>query len=167
MLCQSCQQHQATTHIKTMVNGEFAEYMLCPECAKKMGYGNLFDNMGLDFSSFLGSFLDNGLPPRTSATRCSGCGASFADIARTGKVGCAQCYQTFYDELLPSVRKMHGNTLHTGKRAGGAGKELRVINALDQARAELKAAVEKQEFEKAAKLRDKIKELENGTASEA
>jgi len=42
-----------------------------------------------------------------------------------------------------------------------------VINALEQARAELKAAVEKQEFEKAAKLRDKIKELENGTASEA
>lgn len=166
MLCQSCQKNQATTHIKTIINGELTEYMLCPECAKKMGYGNIFEDMAFDFSSFLGNFLGNGLPPRTSATRCKGCGAAFADIAKSGKVGCAECYETFFDDLLPSIRRIHGNTRHTGKLAGSAGKELRVVNELEQARQELRTAIEKQEFEKAAKLRDKIKELEGGASHE-
>ncbi|MGN0551442.1 MAG: UvrB/UvrC motif-containing protein [Acutalibacteraceae bacterium] len=164
MLCQSCKKNQATTHVKSIVNGEFTEYHLCPECAKKMGYGSIFPSAGLDFSSFLGSFLDGGLPQRTSATRCKGCGASFSDIARTGKVGCADCYDNFYDELLPSIRKMHGNTTHTGKAPGGSSKELRVLNELERAKAELKIAIDKQEFEQAAKLRDKIKELEGGAS---
>lgn len=131
-----------------------------------MGYGNIFEDMAFDFSSFLGNFLGNGLPPRTSATRCKGCGAAFADIAKTGKVGCAQCYETFFDDLLPSIRRIHGNTRHTGKLAGSAGKELRVVNELEQARQELHDAIEKQEFEKAAKLRDRIKELEGGASHE-
>lgn len=88
------------------------------------------------------------------------------DIAKTGKVGCAQCYETFFDDLLPSIRRIHGNTRHTGKLAGSAGKELRVVNELEQARQELHDAIEKQEFEKAAKLRDRIKELEGGASHE-
>ena len=41
MLCQSCEKRQATTHIKTILNGELKEFNLCPECAAKLGYGSL------------------------------------------------------------------------------------------------------------------------------
>lgn len=159
MLCQSCEKNQATTYIKKVVNGELTEMNLCTECAKEMGYGKIFGT-GFDFSNLLGSFLGEGLPARTSATRCSGCGSSFADIARSGKVGCAGCYEVFYDDLLPSLKRIHGNTKHTGKRAEI--KAQTPEHKIKSLKKQLKKAIEAQEFEEAAKLRDEIKVLEGG-----
>lgn len=161
MLCQSCNKNQATTHIKTIVNGELKEYMLCPECAKKLGYGSLFGGFGLNLGSFLGSFLGEELPKApTETVRCKRCGSSFAEIARTGKVGCADCYATFYDRMIPSIQRIHGNTTHAGKIAASAGTKAKLRSELEQARAQLKQAIEEQAFEQAAQLRDHIKELE-------
>ncbi len=164
MLCQHCQKNQATTHVKSIVNGEYTEYMLCNECAKEMGYTSLWSDMQGDFSSLLGSFFSNALPERTQATRCSKCKSSYNDIANSGKVGCAECYETFYSQLLPTVRKVHGNTEHCGKRPKVFEKPSE-DNIPDKSESvvlkkELEKAVEEQNFEKAAELRDKIKELE-------
>ncbi len=161
MLCQICKKNEATTHIKSIVNGEFTQYHMCMECANEAGYNNLFSSTSLDFNSFLGSFLNTGLPPRSNATMCQKCGVSFSDIARTGKMGCANCYDTFYEELYPSIKKMHGNTKHVGKITGATSKELRVVNEVEKLKSELNQAVANQEFEKAAKLRDTIKEIES------
>lgn len=160
MLCQECKQRQATTHVKTIINGQISEQILCSECAKKMGVGSMFSSMTMDFNNFLGSFLAGGLPSRSTATRCSGCGSSFGDIARTGKVGCATCYDEFFDELLPTIRRIHGNTEHIGK-TGIAYEKVAdpVISPLEQAQKDLEKAIAEQEFERAAELRDKIKEL--------
>mgnify|MGYP001165570339 CR=1 FL=1 len=164
MLCQSCHKKQATTHIKTIVNGELTQYALCPECAQKLGYGSLFGGFGEGLSSFLGSFF--GMPQSAAAerlpeeTRCPGCGASFSDIVRTGRVGCAKCYETFYNRLAPSIQRIHGNTTHTGKVPAGASPERRLQNDLEKARRELKEAIEEQRFEEAARLRDRIREME-------
>lgn len=162
MLCQSCSKNQATTHVKSIVNGELREYMLCPECAKKMGYGNLFDGFGFNLGSFLGSFLGESELPEanSSVVRCKRCGSSFHEIAKTGKVGCAECYKTFYDRMIPSIQRIHGNTTHVGKLASSAGSQARLKNELEQAREALKQAIKDQEFEKAAQLRDRIKEME-------
>ena len=164
MLCQICQKKQATTHIKSILNGEVTEYDLCPECAKKMGYGNIFADMNSDFSSLLGSFFGMGkeqvLP---NSKRCSTCGSSFSDIARRGKVGCADCYSVFYEKLLPTIRRIHGNTEHIGKTAESAGEQNRIQNQVENLKSQLQKAIDNQEFEKAAELRDRIKELENNT----
>lgn len=161
MLCQSCQKKQATTHIKSVVNGEVTEYNLCPECAKKMGYGNIFADFSTDFSSLLGSIFGVGqqqvLP---DAKRCPECGSTFADIARNGKVGCASCYDVFYDRLLPTIRRIHGNTEHIGKAASSADESVRIKNEAEELKQQLQQAIDAQEFEKAAQLRDRIKELE-------
>ncbi len=161
MLCQSCQKKQATTHIKSVVNGEVTEYNLCPECAKKMGYGNIFADFSTDFSSLLGSIFGVGqqqvLP---DAKRCPECGSTFADIARNGKVGCASCYDVFYDRLLPTIRRIHGNTEHIGKAASSADESVRIKNEAEELKQQLQQAIDEQEFEKAAQLRDRIKELE-------
>lgn len=168
MLCQACGQNTATTHVKTIVNGELTEYSLCAECAQKMGYGNLLSNFGLNFGSLLGSFLGESTPPVITTVRCPGCGSSFEDIAHSGKVGCAECYHTFYDRLLPSIQRIHGNTKHSGKRPSGsmlqvqpeATLQVKQETELERKRRELKEAIESQNFEEAAKLRDEIKVLE-------
>lgn len=159
MLCQSCEKRQATTHIKTIVNGELKEYKLCPECAEKLGYGSFWGGFGLDLDKFFGSFM--GSPSSGKNTkRCQECGSSFEDIAKSGKVGCAKCYEIFSDELLPSIRRIHGRTSHTGKLARSAGTEAKVKNQISKYRDELNNAIKSQEFEKAAELRDRIRELE-------
>lgn len=167
MKCQKCGANNANTHVKTIINGEFKEYDLCSDCAKKMGYTNVFSDMEDEFSNFLGSFFGNVLPARTQATRCEFCGTTYPEIAKTGHVGCAKCYDVFADELYPSIRRIHGNTTHCGKnskRAENAKAEKLVeqtkedkIKAL---KAELDKAVKEQNFEHAAELRDKIKEME-------
>ena len=110
MLCQSCGKRPANTHIKTIINGELTEHSLCSECAQKMGYGNSFfpsNTFDQFFSSFFGK---NSLMEDT--LRCPVCGASLSDISDTGKVGCADCYKTFLNQLMPSIQRMHGNTHH-------------------------------------------------------
>lgn len=160
MVCELCGKNQATTHVKSMVNGKYTEMWLCPHCAKAKGLGNMFAHTATDFSSFLGSFFGEGLPSRTSATRCKSCGSSFADIARSGRVGCAECYNNFYDELLPSIQKIHGNIRHTGKVAAKAGVDVKIAREIERTRQQLARAVKEQNFELAAKLRDKINEME-------
>ena len=165
MLCQSCEKRQASTHIKTILNGELREFDLCPECAAKLGYGSFFNNFGFDIDKLFGSFMDSN-EGRKKTKRCNFCGSSFDEIAKTGKVGCAHCYEEFYDELLPSIRRIHGRTNHTGNLARSAGTEVKVRNEITKCKYELEQAIKTQEFEKAAELRDKIKELEKNIGSE-
>lgn len=167
MKCQKCGNNNANTHIKTIVNGEFREYDLCSECAKKMGYNNIFSDIDSEFSGFLGSFFGNALPARSQATHCDFCGSTYSDIVKTGQVGCANCYEVFESLLLPSIRKIHGNTTHCGKNSTSSQKlavkkqeEKTDKEKLAELKAELEKAINEQNFEYAAELRDKIKEME-------
>ena len=164
MLCQSCEKRQATTHIKTILNGELKEFNLCPECAQKLGYGSFFGNIGFDLDKLFGSFMD-GFASEKSTKRCQSCGCSFEDIAKSGKVGCANCYDTFYEELLPSIQRIHGRTSHTGKLAHSAGTEVKIRNEMIKYKNDLEKAIKEQEFEKAAELRDRIRELEKSVSN--
>lgn len=162
MLCQSCNQNTANTHIKSIVNGELAEHHLCAKCAAEMGYSSLFD--GMSMSSLIGSFLTGktmpSLPTETETVRCDVCGSTFRDIARTGKVGCAHCYTRYRDQLLPTVQRIHGNTNHTGKMPASMGERAALMSEIDSLKRALQEAIAAQEFENAAKLRDRIQEKE-------
>lgn len=167
MLCQHCNKNEATTHVKTMINGEYAEYMLCPECAHKLGYDNMFSDFNTDFGGLLSSFFSNALPARSGAARCKTCGSTLNDIKRSGKVGCADCYDIFFSELMPTIRSIHGNTEHKGKRPGAIeytvneeDKGSDKGDRLEGLKAELKKAIADENFERAAQLRDEIKGLE-------
>lgn len=166
MKCQKCGVNEATTHIKTVVNGEYAEYVLCSECAKEMGYSNVFSDFATDFGSLLGSFFGNALPARTGAARCPVCGSTYTEIRKCGQVGCAACYETFADELMPSIKRIHGNTTHCGKHSSVAlaRKEnpntQKTKSRLESLKEKMAEAVKNQDFENAAKLRDEIKGLE-------
>lgn len=163
MKCEKCKVREANTHIKKVVNGEYTELMLCSECAHALGYDNVFDfEMPDMFGGLLQSFLGGALPARSGASRCPECGSTYGDITNTGKVGCAHCYEAFFEELLPSIRRIHGNTLHCGKVpydfVEKADKPAE--NEIDTLKAQLQTAIDEQNFELAAELRDKIKAKE-------
>ena len=165
MLCQNCGKYEATTHVKRIVNGESAEAHLCSDCAKALGYNDVFGGFGNTFGDLLGSFFGE---PQVSAIssrtiRCEKCGNTFNDIVNSGKIGCADCYTTFYDKLLPSLHRIHGKTRHEGKNPTIIKAEVtNSANQIEGLEEQLRIAIERQNFEKAAQLRDKINELKEG-----
>ena len=165
MVCESCGKNPVTMCVKTIINGELTEYSLCAECAQKLGYGNMLTGLGRNFSSLLGGFFGDADPTEEETVHCKCCGSSFDDIARSGKVGCAECYHTFYDRLIPLIHRIHGNTKHRGKVPGDVPQVL-PNNQLSLMRNELREAINSENFEQAAALRDRIRELEGGERHE-
>lgn len=160
MLCQHCGKNTATTHIKTVINGKVTEQNLCGYCAAKGGFSSF---SGGPITSLLSSMLGNSLQSQVSSLEktCSCCGSTFANIAETGKVGCAECYKTFSDELLVYLKRIHGSINHNGKTPGS--KELVVRETTDQItelKIKLANLVSLEKYEEAAVVRDQIKKLE-------
>lgn len=167
MLCQKCSKNEATTHIKRVVNGEATESHLCSSCAQALGYDSIFGGFDLSIPNIFSSFFGDSLLSLggVKTERCEKCGSSFDDIVRSGMVGCADCYEKFYDKLLPSIQRIHGKTKHAGKKppvskkAQATAPEKTKEEIILEKEQEMKAAVEAQEFEKAAVLRDELKTL--------
>ena len=161
MLCEQCGKIPATTHIRKWVNGVQEEWNLCGECAKEMGYHQLSFFKG----GVLGSFFSEELTPKAGdrALRCPFCGISFEEIAKNGQIGCANCYQFFRNRLAPTIEKLHGKAGHLGKTPTFYKEEPKPKEeepSLQVLKNRLQAAIEQQEFEQAAILRDQIKERE-------
>ncbi|MDR1158777.1 MAG: UvrB/UvrC motif-containing protein [Oscillospiraceae bacterium] len=165
MLCQHCGQHEATRFYRTTANGKTQELCLCQACAAAAGLEGEFPQ---NFPVFLGdmpAILSDMMGLRAPAGRqvrgvCPSCGANLQEISRTGKAGCAACYTHFQAVLLPYIRKMHGNAVHTGRAPRGQRAELRRRSERTQLEAQLQEAIGAQAFERAAELRDEIKRLE-------
>ena len=117
-------------------------------------FSSLFSNL---FSEFSGSsFKVN------NVKRCKFCKTSIEEIANTGKLGCENCYSAFYNELLPFIKKVHGSVRHVGKKPGkfsASADNVSKENKLYELKEKLKEAIERQEFEQAAVLRDEINAL--------
>lgn len=164
MLCQNCKRNDAGVHLKRIVNGESAEIHLCAVCAASFGVSNMIT--GLSFSSDgIGSFSSQDLRRGANKTLCcETCGFSFEDIANTGRPGCADCYRVFSHRLRPTVIKLHGRATYKGKVPQGSKKAENVYSEIEMLRAQLAKAVEEENFELAAVLRDEIRALEQREA---
>ena len=164
MLCQNCGKNEATTHIKRIVNGDMTETHLCQGCAEHLGYDNMFSGFGFSLDEFFSGILGENLSLASSSheEKCPKCGSTFSDIAKNGKLGCADCYRKFYDRLLPSLQRIHGKIKHTGKHAmiTRPSEAQPKINPVAKLKEDLQKAIEEQNFEQAAVLRDRIKEME-------
>ncbi|MBQ8533960.1 MAG: UvrB/UvrC motif-containing protein [Clostridia bacterium] len=153
MKCQKCNAAEATAYIKQNINGKVTEMHLCSDCAASLGYQG-FHNVVNPFEIFSSVFS----PERksvSSAKRCSKCNISFAEIVKTGRVGCPDCYTEFGQELDPTIKKIHGNAKHLNNTHTTLQSDEPTIEQLQN---ELQKAVEEQNYEQAAVLRDKIKE---------
>ena len=152
MKCEKCGKYEATTHIHTLSNGVVSEKYLCSLCAEDEGLGVTHHNsIDLLFSSLLGDIK----PKETK--KCTFCGATFSQITEKGKVGCAKCYEAFRSELLQYIKRVHGSTEHVGNVPNSSIPEM---DSVAQLREELNILIKEENYEQAAVVRDKIRQME-------
>lgn len=156
MLCDKCGKNEANVYVEKTVNGHKEKYHLCSNCAEKME-GSL--PFSFNISDFLSGFSSFGTMPTIAEHKCSSCGMTFADFEEKGRLGCPSCYKDLKEELLPVIKRIHGSVKHTGEdNVVLNDKEMKI----QEYKAKLSEAILKEDFENAAVLRDKIKELEAG-----
>ena len=171
MKCESCKQNEATFFYEETINGQSRSLRLCAECAAKMKTGGkLFPEQGdaLSFPSFThfhNNFLDGlfGITApsaKGTAKSCPACGATWGDLLKSSKAFCPECYTTFMEELRPTLRSLHGNVTHTGRAPAGRRAQQEKRDRLASLKAKLGEAIQTENFEDAATLRDEIRRLE-------
>lgn len=181
MLCDVCGKNEASMHLTEIVNGEMTELHLCEKCAAEKSM-EVQQQFGLaDLLAGLSHLGEKAAIERDAlGLKCPNCRITYEDFRKAGRLGCSECYNAFRKYLAPLLRKIHGSTSHTGKSprfkakaaaASRAPKLKKADEALAGPRArpgddvaELKAMLQKaiasEEYEEAARLRDKIRELE-------
>lgn len=146
MLCERCNKNPATVHLTNISGGAVREYHLCESCAKSEEFAvgiNAFD-----IFSLFGEKNDG-----EKETVCPGCGTTLSEFEKNAVAGCPKCYDVFLSVIEPMVLKIHGSSEHI---------KASETPDIDTLRRKLKDAVEKEEYEKAAFLRDEIKKLSGG-----
>ncbi len=161
MLCDECKIRPASIHITKINNNKKVERHLCEECAEKLGEMKVAFQKNISVNDFLkGMFNLDFISDKPQNVSCPNCGMTYDDFSRGGKIGCSVCYQTFYHQLEPLIRRIHGTCSHTGKVPKRAGGSLALKQKLKQLRHQLDQLVGREEYEKAAKVRDEIRALE-------
>ncbi|MCL2351451.1 MAG: UvrB/UvrC motif-containing protein [Firmicutes bacterium] len=167
MLCEKCKQNQATVHVQQVFNGQARELHLCQECAAQtqaLSFQQFFHELLNVFASHgqIGQTEEQfgAFAPAADGKRCPVCGMTFPDFRKGGKLGCADCYNTFRNEMDSILKNVQAGTQHQGKFPRRAGASLLAKRRADQLRLLLAKAVENEQYEEAARLRDQIKETE-------
>jgi protein arginine kinase activator len=161
MKCQKCTK-AATLHI-TEVLGEdqWEELHLCEECAHKYLY---------EPQQKAGGAKPGGVPTAGEEAEeggglnheCPLCGIKFVEFRNSGRLGCPHDYQEFRAELTPLLENIHGETRHCGKTPRRHPQSKQVESELIQLRKQLHQAINREAYEEAARLRDRIRKMEEG-----
>lgn len=185
MKCEKCGKNEATSYIKTNINGKVTEKHLCSDCfaadpgSESFFKTSFFDSPFFGASGHLSAFdpigqLFGWSKPAIGVRevkRCPVCGSTFEDIRKSGRLGCSDCYNVFSEELEPTMMKIHGHVQHKAEEGSESAKAADKTSVVpetkeDQAENELEKlerlkaeAVERQDYEEAAKLRDRINKL--------
>jgi protein arginine kinase activator len=166
MSCEQCHEREAVIHLTQIVNEQVTTLHLCERCAAEKGV----ESPGSQPKTPLGTFLaamGQELPEQTPAPRsvenCPRCGGSLQDFRESGRLGCSDCYRTFEVPLRDLLRRLHGSTHHMGERYADREAAAPVPTPRGHAaelREQLRLAVETENFELAAELRDRLRVLE-------
>jgi protein arginine kinase activator len=160
--CDRCGKNEAAIHFTQIQNNEATTRHLCEPCAAALGLDPGQGASNAPLADFLAQ-MGKAIAPEvvTTAGTCPSCGLSLADFKRTGRLGCARCWAVFEPSLKGLLRKLHGGTQHVGKvylpaDPTAVDRSARVTSL----RRSLQRAVDEEDFERAAALRDQIRRLE-------
>lgn len=162
MQCDQCGEHEAVIHLTQIVNNEMSTFHLCEACAAEKGLEPGVNAGNFPLTDFLAQ-MGKGLTSEAGAEEraCAYCGLALADFKKTGRLGCSHCYVTFESHLRNLLRRLHGGTQHVGKvylppDPSEADRQQRLVGL----RRKLDKAVDSEDFERAAQIRDQIRALE-------
>lgn len=161
MLCDACHKNEATVHLTEIINDNVTKLNLCEACARAKG-AEMEEHFGL--SDLLAGLSDIGAgsqPHLEDVVKCGECGLTYKDFRKTGRFGCGNCYEAFKAHIAPLLKRIHGADRHVGKVPVITGaKTVKDTRTLQELRMKMEKAIGMEEFEEAAKLRDKIREME-------
>lgn len=170
MLCPECNKREAEIHLTQIVNNKKITVSLCKQCAAQLGFHSPLDNMPFPLADLLTGmtkgFGQEAKQREFEKLECGSCGLRFDQFAQQGRFGCGDCYQAFRPQLESLMRKIHGASLHRGRNPGMSADsgDTQIAPVQEEARVEeeLRKAIEDEDFERAAELRDKLKMLREG-----
>ena len=158
MICDVCKHNQATVFLTQIVDGKMQKVNLCESCSKEKG---VTDPTGFALADLLlGLGAAQAMEGGTSAQKCTVCGFSQQDFKKTGRLGCASCYETFADGLQGLLKGMHKGTSHVGKVPSRLRRNIEREQEMKTLQRDLRRAVAEENYEGAAKIRDQLKHLE-------
>lgn len=171
MLCQNCGKNEVNFRYTQIINGVKKEMALCDKCAKSLGLESLDFNMPINFSNFLGDFLNVAadtefLPSfaKTGVLQCDECGMTYNEFVDNGKLGCSHCYDIFANVLDPVLKNIHGSSNHVGRRSRlSANEKKKVAQDVEQAHQKVTKGTAKpqkkdEKQEKIDKLNEELKQ---------
>jgi protein arginine kinase activator len=162
MKCHHCDS-QATVHLTQIINGQMHKMDLCETCAQEKGVTNP-DNLSI------GNLLDDhqtSSDPSVASMTCESCGTTHQDFKKGGRLGCEACYHVFRPVLEPLLDGMHAGINHLGKIPSRSVQKKEVEDTEEVLRKALQKAVEEENYEKAAELRDRLRKLQSQSSSPA
>lgn len=160
MLCDQCGEREAVVQLTKIVENAVTQLHLCEKCAAAEGIETTVATPKHPLAGVLQAAHEQAAIS-SDAVRCSFCGTSQKDFRASGRLGCAYCYGAFAESLRDLLRRVHGNARHVGRKyAPPSAEAADRAGSLSVLRERLRQAVEHEEFEAAATLRDEIRGLE-------
>ncbi|HTV61563.1 MAG TPA: UvrB/UvrC motif-containing protein [Verrucomicrobiae bacterium] len=165
MQCSICKDKPATVHLTQIVGDKMQKLDLCEECAKAKGVNDPAGFALADLMLGLGASQEIEQAAGGMELKCPRCGFTQADFKKSGRLGCPDCYKTFAEGLGGLLKTMHKGTRHVGKTPEALRATRDNADKLKQLQKKLAKAIELENFEEAAHLRDEIKQISDRLAS--
>jgi len=160
--CEICGKRPATMHFTEIVNKKMVTLNLCNECAAEKGI-ELQKHKAFGLGDLVAELIDGTVKDDTTKigrVGCPECGYDFSDFRNIGRFGCPECYRSFETQLYPLLRHIHGRTQHTGKTPVRMSQKSASRQRVLQLKEELTRAIDGEDYERAAELRDEIRQQE-------
>lgn len=167
--CRRCSK-PATLHITEIRDGQAVALHLCETCARE--YLEASDEStpsasSTDLASKLEELVSEGSEEVLASLTCPHCGMTFSEFREKGRFGCPGDYSEFAAQILPLLENIHEDTTHVGKRPRSRNRTTPNYSQLIQLRKQLQEAVECEDYETAARLRDDIASMEATVRSQS
>ena len=157
MQCCVCKDREAKVHLTQIVGDKMQKVDLCEECAKAKGVNDPAGFSLADLLLGLGASQEMEQAAGSGDLKCPHCGFTQADFKKAGRLGCSECYVTFAEGLESLLKSMHKGTKHLGKAPQSLQQSRDLSDKLKSLQKKLDKAVEEENFEQAAQIRDEIK----------
>lgn len=168
--CDACQAKEAEVFLTQIVEGKMQKVNLCKACAAEKGVDDPTGFALTELLSGLGTSTETEKPAAPGGSlpahgapvipaKCPVCGFTQADFKKTGRLGCSECYDTFTDHLGNLLKAMHKGTRHTGKLPARVVRQHQLTARMKGLQDDLLKAVQEENYEDAANLRDQIRKL--------
>lgn len=161
MLCDQCKERDVAVLLTTIEENTVRQLHLCEKCAAERGVETPSAMPKHPLGDFLQAVQQQTVILQEDAVRCAFCSTSLREFRASGRLGCAHCYGAFERSLRELLRRVHGSSRHEGTPyEPPSPAALQKRTSLLELRDRLRRAVENEQFELAASLRDQIKVLE-------